>query len=184
MSLFLSSLRWRRCLLHVYSTPAWEISHKATTWIQMPGEWIPQPGPPLRLIYLALENNDCIISNLAPCVKYGKRFWLATLNSTPRLCCATNLLTLLQQNSLSFSLERDDFHILGMCVILSRLLIQGEDLFPGTLVATWRWKNNFGGDVINSCSMLDVCNVSVLCQAETGGWWEVITCQGCKHCAS
>lgn len=75
------------------------------------------------------------MSNLAPCVNYGNRLWLSTLNSTTSLCCATNLLTLLKQNSLSFSLGSDNFHILGMGVVLSRLLFQDEDSFPGTLVA-------------------------------------------------
>lgn len=74
MSPSIGSHRWCQCLLCVYSAPAWEISHQATTWTW--AWWVDsavtEPGPHLRLICLAVENNDDVIRNLAPCVKYGE----------------------------------------------------------------------------------------------------------------
>lgn len=85
MSHLIGSHRWCQCLLCVYSAPAWEISHQATTWTR--AWWVDsvvtEPGPHLRLICLAVENNDDVMRNLAPCVKYGKGIWLSSLNSIP-----------------------------------------------------------------------------------------------------
>lgn len=86
MSHLIGSHRWCQCLLCVYSAPAWEISHQATTWTQ--AWWVdsvvPEPGPHLRLICLAVQNNDDVIANLAPCVKYGEGIWLSSQNSFPK----------------------------------------------------------------------------------------------------
>lgn len=86
MSHLIGSHIWCQCLLSVYSAPAWEISHQATTWTQ--AWWVDsivtEPGPHLRLICLAVENNDDVIGNLVPCVKYGKGIWLSSLNSIPK----------------------------------------------------------------------------------------------------
>lgn len=86
MSHLIGSHRWCQCLLCVYSTPAREISHQATTWTW--AWWVDstvtEPGPHLRLICLAAENNVDVICNLAPCVKYGEGVWLSSLNSIPK----------------------------------------------------------------------------------------------------
>lgn len=86
MSHLIGSHRWCQCLLCVYSAPAWEISHQATTWTQ--AWWVDsvvtEPGPHLKLICLAVENNDDVIGNLAPCVKYGEGIWLSSLNTIPK----------------------------------------------------------------------------------------------------
>lgn len=92
MSHLIGSHRWCQCLLCVYSAPAWEISHQATTWTW--AWWVDStvgaPGPHLRLICLAAENNEDVIRNLAPCVKYGKGSWLSSLNSVPFSLFAAN----------------------------------------------------------------------------------------------
>ena len=50
-----------------------------------PGPGAPiQPGPHLRLICLATENNHYVIRNLGPGVKYGERIWLPSRNSIPQ----------------------------------------------------------------------------------------------------
>lgn len=47
-----------------------------------PGPGAPtEPGPHLRLICLATENNHDVIRNLGPSVKDGERIWLSSLNS-------------------------------------------------------------------------------------------------------
>lgn len=66
----------------------------------MSGFHSPEPGPHLGLICLATGNNDSIISNLVPGVKYGKHFWLfSPLNSIPRTSLQQVLFFLLVINS-------------------------------------------------------------------------------------
>ena len=104
MSLLIGSHRWCQCLLCVYSAPAWEISHQATTWTR--AWWVDcvvaQPGPHLRLICLAVENNDDVICNLAPCVKYGEGIWLSSRNSFPKPFHCNYLTPSLQNSLLGF----------------------------------------------------------------------------------
>ena len=74
MSCLIGSHAWCKCLLFVYLAPVWEISHHAITWTW--AWWVhsavSKPGPHLSLICLASENNNDVICNLAPCVKYGE----------------------------------------------------------------------------------------------------------------
>lgn len=92
----------------VYSvfTPAWEISHQASTWT--PAWWVDsavaKPGPHLRLICLAVDNNDDVICNLAPCVKYGEGIWLSSLNSFLKPLFAAHFWLCLYKNSQRFPL--------------------------------------------------------------------------------
>lgn len=71
MSHSTGSHAWCQCLHCVYSASSWEISHQATTWTRARPS--PMPGTHLELICLPAANNEDVIPNLAPCVRYGER---------------------------------------------------------------------------------------------------------------
>lgn len=146
MSHLIGSHRWCQCLLCVYSAPAWEISHQATTWTW--AWWVDsavtEPGPHLRLICLAMENNDDVICNLAPCVKYGEGIWLSSLNSIPKPSSPQNLWLGL------YKIPRDS--LLGwlkFCYccknssLVSPLLVESTLLFFWTLHVAARWQTTY-----------------------------------------
>lgn len=71
MSHSTGSHTWCQCLHCVYSASSWEISHQATTWTRARPSLM--PGTHLELICLPAANNEDVIPNLAPCVRYGER---------------------------------------------------------------------------------------------------------------